>query len=86
MCLAIPGQVEQVYDQQGLRMGRINFGGIRKNICLAYTPEAITGDFVLVHVGFAISKIDEAEALRTLQGLDDEQKHADLYPDRGESQ
>lgn len=69
MCLAIPGKVEQIFDSDGLRMAKINVGGIRKSICLQYTPEAVLGDYVLIHVGFAISVIDEAEARRTYQAL-----------------
>lgn len=66
MCLAIPGMVENLIEDQDLKMARVNFGGIRKSICLEYTPEAKVGDYVLVHVGFAISIIDEDEAQRTL--------------------
>jgi hydrogenase expression/formation protein HypC len=64
MCLGIPGKLVDVYPQAELElpMGKVEFGGIFKNICLAYTPEAQVGDYVLVHVGFAISRIDEAEA------------------------
>jgi len=62
MCLGIPGKVAEVYQRDDLPMGKVEFGGIRKEICLAYTPEAEVGDYVLVHVGFAISRIDEAEA------------------------
>jgi hydrogenase expression/formation protein HypC len=70
MCLAIPGKlIEIAYDPQGLKMGKANFGGIVKQICLEYTPEAIPGDYVLVHVGFALGKIDEEEAARTYQLL-----------------
>lgn len=69
MCLAIPGKVEQLFDQDGLKMAKINVGGIRKSICLQYTPEAAPGDYVLIHVGFAISIIDEVEARRTYQAL-----------------
>ncbi len=69
MCLAIPGQVEQIFEDAGLTMARINFGGIRKNVCMEYTPEAKIGDYLLVHVGFAISVINEEEAMRTLDFL-----------------
>jgi hydrogenase expression/formation protein HypC len=62
MCLGIPGKVIELFSQEGLPMGRVSFGGIVKEACLAYTPEAQPGDYVLVHVGFAISRIDEAEA------------------------
>ncbi len=72
MCLAIPGKlIEIAHDTNGVRMGRANFGGVIKQICLAYTPEAQLGDFVLVHVGFALGKVDEAEAARTYQLLEE---------------
>ena len=70
MCLAIPGKVIEIMDDaQGVRMGRANFGGIVKQVCLEYTPEVQMGDYVLVHVGFALSKVDEDEAERTYQAL-----------------
>ena len=62
MCLGIPGRWLEVYHQEGLPMGKVEFGGIAKEICLAYTPEAEVGQYVLVHVGFAISQVDEEEA------------------------
>lgn len=67
MCLAIPGKVEQITADGGIRMGRVNFGGIVKNVCLDYVPEVGIGDYTIVHVGFAISKIDEQSALETLE-------------------
>lgn len=67
MCLAVPGRVESVYDADGARMGRVNFGGVIKDVCLAYLPDIAAGDYAIVHVGFAISKIDEATALETLR-------------------
>jgi hydrogenase expression/formation protein HypC len=69
MCLAIPGKVIDTYDQNGLRMARVQFGGITREACLEYVPETQAGEYVLVHVGFAISKVDEAEAERTYQAL-----------------
>ncbi len=69
MCLGIPGKVIEIRDEAGLRMGRVDFGGVRKEACLAYAPEVELGDYVIVHVGFAISKVDEEEALRTLELL-----------------
>jgi hydrogenase expression/formation protein HypC len=69
MCLAIPGKVVETYDQGGLRMARVQFGGITREACLEYVPETQTGEYVLVHVGFAISRVDEAEAERTYQAL-----------------
>jgi hydrogenase expression/formation protein HypC len=69
MCLGIPGKVTEIRDAAGLPMGRGDFGGVRKDACLAYLPEIAIGDYVIVHVGFAISKVDEAEALKTLEIL-----------------
>ncbi len=78
MCLAIPGMVESIFEKDGLKMSKINFGGIRRTACLEYTPEAKTGDYVLVHVGFALSVIDEEEALRTLSAISFTEKAAEL--------
>jgi hydrogenase expression/formation protein HypC len=66
MCLAIPGKVDEINEDSGLRMGRVNFGGVVKRVCLDYVPEVQVGDYTLVHVGFAISKIDEETAKQTL--------------------
>ena len=67
MCLAIPGKVEQITTDGDVRMGRVNFGGIVKNVCLDYVPEVAVGDYTIVHVGFALTKIDEQSALETLE-------------------
>lgn len=72
MCLAIPGQVEEIFLEGNLKMAKVNFGGIRRAVCLDYTPEAKQGDYVLVHVGFSITMIDEEEAKRTLASFSDE--------------
>jgi len=69
MCLAIPGKLTDIYEKDNLRMAKIDFGGVIREICLAYTPEAKPGDYALVHVGFAISLMDETEAQETLQLL-----------------
>jgi hydrogenase expression/formation protein HypC len=69
MCLGIPGKVVEINDEGALRMARVDFGGVRKEACLAYLPEVGLGDYVIVHVGFAISQLDEEEALRTLEIL-----------------
>ncbi len=72
MCLAIPGKlIEITENSDGVRMGRANFGGIVKQVCLEYTPDANMGDYVLVHVGFALSKVDEEEAARTYALLEE---------------
>lgn len=70
MCLGIPGEILRITEGE-LRMGRVSFGGIVKEVCLAYVPEAKAGDFVIVHAGFAISVIDEAEATRVFAYLDE---------------
>ena len=62
MCLGIPGRVVETYEESDMPMGRVDFGGVYKRVCLAHTPEAKPGQFVIVHVGFALSVIDEAEA------------------------
>ena len=72
MCLAIPGKLVEIgLDPQGVRMRKANFGGIVKQVCLEYTPEVVIGDYVLVHVGFALSKVDEEEAARTYKALEE---------------
>jgi hydrogenase expression/formation protein HypC len=70
MCLAIPGKVLEISESNGLRTGRVNFGGIVSQACLDYLPGVEVGDYVIVHVGFAISKVDREEAGRTYQALE----------------
>lgn len=65
MCLAIPGLVKDVAQEGGLRVGRVEFGGVARRVCLEMVPDAGPGAYVLVHAGFAIARIDEAEARRT---------------------
>jgi hydrogenase expression/formation protein HypC len=69
MCLGIPGKIIEVYETSGLPMGKIDFGGVIKEACLAYVPEAQVGDYTIVHVGFALNIIDEEEAQKTLELL-----------------
>jgi len=78
MCLAIPGQVMEIQELEGVKMGRTNFGGIVKRVCLEYTPEVQVGDYVLVHVGFALSKVDEEEAVKTYKLLEEMQQLSEL--------
>jgi len=66
MCLAVPGKILEIYEVNGLPMGRIDFGGVVREACLAYVPEARVGDYTIIHVGFALNLIDEEEALSTL--------------------
>jgi len=70
MCLAVPGKVVEITGEGELRMGRVDFSGVQRQACLAYTPEVRVGEYVLVHVGFAISRIDEQAALETLEALE----------------
>ena len=77
MCLAVPGQVREVYEAHGTRMGKMNFGGVVKDVCLAYVPEVAVGDYAIVHVGVAISKVDEelrAGNSETLRGDGDSRR------------
>ena len=69
MCLAVPGKILSVQGKDFARTARVSFGGIVKDVSLAYVPEAREGEYVIVHVGFAISVVDEAEALRTFEYL-----------------
>ncbi len=71
MCLGIPGKIIEIYERDGLRMGKIDFGGIVREACLAYVPEAQLGDYTIIHVGFALNVIDEDEAQQTLALLDE---------------
>ena len=71
MCLAVPGKIVTILQEKslGLRRGKVDFGGVRKEVCLDYTPEARVGDYVLVHVGFALTVVDEHEAQRVFEAL-----------------
>ena len=71
MCLAIPGKVVEFHENDGIRMSKVDFGGITKEACLEYLPEVEIGDYVLVHVGFAISRVDAEEAARTYKYLEE---------------
>jgi hydrogenase expression/formation protein HypC len=71
MCLAIPGKIESISGPDSLlRLGKVNFGGIRKEASLAYVPEAKIGDYVIVHAGFALSRVDEDEAQKVFEYLE----------------
>ena len=69
MCLAVPGRIERTWSDRGTPMATVDFGGVHKDICLAYAPDATTGQYALVHAGFAISLVDEAQASETLRLL-----------------
>lgn len=69
MCLGVPGKIIEIYEANGLKMGKIDFGGVTREACLEYVPEAQVGDYTLIHVGFALNLISEEEAMETLQLL-----------------
>ena len=69
MCLSIPGRITEIERQGSLLMGRVDFGGVSKDVCLDYVPEAQVGQYVLIHVGFAISVLDEEEAMARLNAI-----------------
>lgn len=69
MCLGVPGKVNEIYEANGLKMGKVDFGGVTREVCLEYVPEVETGQYVIVHVGFAINMMSEEEAEETLDLL-----------------
>jgi hydrogenase expression/formation protein HypC len=71
MCLGVPGKIVETYEVAGLRMGRVDFGGVVKEACLEYVPDAQVGEYTVIHVGFAIGRLDEVEARRSLDFLRD---------------
>lgn len=84
MCLAIPGEILSLSGEDFARMARVRFGGIIKEVSLAYVPEARQGEYVIVHVGFALSVVDEAEALQTFEYLKQMGELEELDPKVGE--
>ena len=85
MCLAIPGKIVSVSGEDFARIARVSFGGIIKEVSLAYVPEAREGEYVIVHVGFAISVVDEEQALQTFEYLKQMGELGELDPTAGES-
>ena len=85
MCLAVPGKILSIHGEDLARAARVSFGGIVKEISLAYVPEAKEGQYVIVHVGFAIGVVDEAEALLTFEYLKKMGELAELKPNAGEA-
>jgi hydrogenase expression/formation protein HypC len=83
MCLGIPGEIVDVRQDEGLRVGRVRFAGITRDVCLDYVPDAAVGEYVLVHVGFAISRIDREEAARAYRVLEEIGQTAELTADQG---
>lgn len=70
MCLAVPGRVLSIAEVDGTLMAQVDFGGIRKEVCLQYVPDVASGEYVIVHVGFAIQRLDEASAIETLANFE----------------
>ncbi len=66
MCLGVPGRIDEIYQKDGLKMARVDFGGVFREVCLDYVPEAKVGEYCIIHVGFAITLLGEAEAQETL--------------------
>ena len=81
MCLGIPGEIVEIREDKGLRVGKVRFAGITREVCLQYVPDAEPGEFVVVHVGFAISKIDPEEAARAYRVLEDLGQTSELTAD-----
>lgn len=69
MCLGVPGKITSIYEKDGMKMGKVDFGGITRETCLDFVPEAEIGDYTVIHVGFAISLLSEDEAQKTLEML-----------------
>ena len=84
MCLGVPGKIIDIYEANGLQMGKVDFGGVTKEICLAYVPEAQIGQYTIVHVGFAISMLDEAEAETVFRYLEQIGELEELQVDEDE--
>lgn len=84
MCLAVPGKVVETWSEHGLRMGKVDFGGVLKQVCLEHVPEALPGHYVIVHVGFALQRIDEEEAQRVFALLAEIGELHELQGDGGE--
>jgi hydrogenase expression/formation protein HypC len=81
MCLGIPGKVVETYEANGMKMGKVDFGGVVKEACLEYLPEIEVGDYTIVHVGFGISRLDEEEARQTMEMLREMEMLADELPE-----
>jgi hydrogenase expression/formation protein HypC len=81
MCLGVPGKVIEIYESDGMKMGKVDFGGVVREACLEYLPDIQLGDYTIVHVGFGLSILDEEEAQETLQMLKEIDMLAEGYPD-----
>jgi hydrogenase expression/formation protein HypC len=83
MCLGVPGKIIEKYEQNSIQMGIVDFGGVTREVCLAYVPEVETNDYVLIHVGFALNVISEEEAHETLELLREIANLVDEIPAAG---
>jgi hydrogenase expression/formation protein HypC len=81
MCLGIPGKVIEIYQQENMKMGKVDFGGVVKETCLEFLPDIQVGDYTIIHVGFGISQLDEEEAQRTMEMLLEMEMLADELPE-----
>jgi len=81
MCLGIPGKVIEIYQQENMKMGKVDFGGVVKETCLEFLPDIQVGDYTIIHVGFGISQLDEEEAQRTMEMLREMEMLADELPE-----
>jgi hydrogenase expression/formation protein HypC len=84
MCLGVPGRVTETYREHDVLMGKVDFGGVSKRVCLEHVPEAQPGEYVLVHVGFALTRLDEQEANRLLEALRELCLVEELEPEQSE--
>ncbi len=82
MCLGVPARIEEIYQKEGLKMARVDFGGVSREVCLDYVPEARVGEYCIIHVGFAISLLSETEARETLALLNEIADLEDEQPPR----
>jgi hydrogenase expression/formation protein HypC len=82
MCLGVPGKITEIYESGGIGMGKIDFGGVTREVCLAYVPEAKIGDYAMIHVGFALNLMSEADANESLDLLRQlAETEAEFFPD-----
>ena len=86
MCLGIPGKVVELYQVNGMKMGKVDFGGVIREACLEYLPDIQIGDYTIVHVGFGISQLDEEEAMQTLDILREMDALAKALPELAEGE
>ena len=84
MCLGVPGKIVELYEVNGMKMGKVDFGGVIKEACFEYLPDIKVGSYAIVHVGFGLSELDEEEALKTLEMFREIASYAEDLPDSDE--